>query len=72
MALYRYEMVESTVQGADVTPPAAWIVPDVEVWLGAQAADINFESPLDVNTDLFSQGFDRWAHVLAAPREVLR
>ncbi|KAF7965726.1 hypothetical protein HWV62_42156 [Athelia sp. TMB] len=53
-----YETVESSAQGADVTPPVTWTAPDVEAWLGVQAADINTGSPLDADIDLFSQGFD--------------
>ena len=64
MVFHRYDTVESSAQGADVAPPTAWTAPDVEVWLGVQAADINSESPLDADIDLFSQGFDRCAPVL--------
>ncbi|KAF7985842.1 hypothetical protein HWV62_526 [Athelia sp. TMB] len=53
-----YETTEFSAQGADVVPPTAWTAEDVEIWLAAQAAGINFESSLDADIDLFSQGFD--------------
>ncbi|KZP28667.1 putative aminoadipate reductase [Athelia psychrophila] len=54
-----YETVEASAQSAaDVQPPATWGENDVKAWLGVQAADIHSAQPLEVDTDLFSQGFD--------------
>ncbi|KZP22007.1 NAD(P)-binding protein [Athelia psychrophila] len=70
MALYAteidalYDAVDASAQSAcaDVQLPATWGIADVEVWLGAQAADIRAHAAaaqrLDPDTDLFSQGFD--------------
>lgn len=46
-----------------MTPPTTWAAADVELWLAVQASDINSNVPLDVDADLFSQGFDRYAHI---------
>lgn len=55
-------MVEASAQSAaNIQPPATWQEHDVGVWLGVQAADIHSAQPLDVDADLFSQGFDRSA-----------
>ncbi|KZP17473.1 putative aminoadipate reductase [Athelia psychrophila] len=54
-----YQTVEASAQSAaDVQPPETWGENDVEAWLGVQAADIHSAQPIDVDTDLFSQGFD--------------
>ncbi|KZP17468.1 hypothetical protein FIBSPDRAFT_1046798 [Athelia psychrophila] len=57
-----YQTVEASAQSAaDVQPPETLGKNGVEAWLRVQAADIHSESaqPIDVDTDLFSQGFDR-------------
>ncbi|KZT22888.1 acetyl-CoA synthetase-like protein [Neolentinus lepideus HHB14362 ss-1] len=55
-----YEKVESS-RGEDVEPPKSWEIVDLEVWLMAQAEDINEMSQgkkPDPDVDLFAQGFD--------------
>jgi len=57
----RYEKVEgSTRAGIDVPLPTSWTPEDVEGWLSVHAAAVNDNKAVDPDTDLFSQGFDRW------------
>jgi len=56
----RYEKVESSTRaGIDVPLPTNWAVEDVESWLAAHATAANSGKSVDLETDLFAQGFDR-------------
>lgn len=56
----RYETVEASAQAAaDVEPPKTWGEYDVRMWLAAQAADMHSGRKIDLEADLFEQGFDR-------------
>jgi hypothetical protein len=58
----RYEKVESSTRaGIDVPLPMNWTVESVEHWLMVHAAAANADKTVDPETDLFAQGFDRWA-----------
>ncbi|KZP33045.1 acetyl-CoA synthetase-like protein [Athelia psychrophila] len=54
-----YKAVDASSQPAtDVAPPKTWREADVQVWLGAQAADISSGAQVHAEVDLFEQGFD--------------
>jgi hypothetical protein len=58
----RYETVEASTEAANnVEPPKSWSEGDLESWLVSHTADIHSGKKVDVEVDLFEQGFDRCA-----------
>ncbi|KZP13557.1 acetyl-CoA synthetase-like protein [Athelia psychrophila] len=55
MKLYAAEI---DALAANVQPPATWEENDIEAWLGVQASDIHSAQFLNVDADIFLQGFD--------------
>jgi len=56
----RYKKIESSTRvGTDVPLPTNWVVEDVEIWLSAHAMAANSGKTVDLEMDLFAQGFDR-------------
>ncbi|KAG2140138.1 putative aminoadipate reductase [Suillus clintonianus] len=54
-----YEKVEGSARaGIDVPLPANWTAEDVEDWLTVHAVAVNADKAVDLDTDLFAQGFD--------------
>lgn len=65
---YRYDTVEASAKGAEnIEPPKSWNSIDLESWLVMHAADIHSGRKLDVEADLFEQGFDRFAFLPLDP-----
>lgn len=59
----RYASVEASAKaGIDVPLPSAWSQPEVEKWLAVHATAVNEGKPVEVDEDLFAQGFDRSAY----------
>jgi hypothetical protein len=58
----RYEKMEGSAKACtDMSLPMNWTTEDVESWLMVHAAAVNTSVAVDTDTDLFAQGFDRWA-----------
>ena len=56
----RYETVEASTEAANnVEAPKNWSEGDLESWLVSHTADIHSGNMVDVEVDLFEQGFDR-------------
>ena len=60
IVLHRYASVEAgTKAGIDVPLPACWSQIEVENWLIVHATAVNSGKPIQVDEDVFEQGFDR-------------
>lgn len=58
--LRRYASVDASIKaGADVPLPLTWSQTEVENWLAVHATAVNAGKPIEVNMDMFAQGFDR-------------
>jgi hypothetical protein len=65
---YRYDTVEASAQATEhVEPPKSWSECDLESWLVAHTADIHSGKTVDVEADLFEQGFDRLVYLSHDP-----
>jgi thioester reductase-like protein len=54
-----YDTVEASAKATeDIEPPKSWSSSDLESWLVAHTADIHSGKTVDVEADLFEQGFD--------------
>lgn len=65
MIICRYEKVDASESASNVEAPPSWGADDVEAWLRVQAESVNTAHTqgvtINVDMDLFSQGFDRSA-----------
>lgn len=60
LELRRYASMEASAKaGIDVPLPASWSQIEVENWLMVHATAVN--KPIEVDRDVFEQGFDRFA-----------
>jgi hypothetical protein len=60
MMRYRYEIVGASTEAANnVEPPNRWSEVELKSWLVSHTADIHSGKKVDVEVDLFEQGFDR-------------
>lgn len=59
--VHRYTSIEaSSKAGIDVPLPSTWTQPEIENWLAVHATAVNAGKPVEVDTDVFEQGFDRF------------
>lgn len=57
---HRYESVEANAKaGTDVPLPSTWSQIEVENWLMVHATAVKAGKPIEVDVDVFEQGFDR-------------
>ncbi|KAF9232884.1 hypothetical protein BU15DRAFT_80709 [Melanogaster broomeanus] len=62
-------LYESVVgSGMDVPLPSDWSQIEVENWLMVHATAVNSDKPVQVDADLFEQGFDRSASSISCPQ----
>jgi hypothetical protein len=55
---HRYETVENSVKGGNVPPPETWTEAHIMRWLLDLTSAVQNGTSIDINADLFAQGFD--------------
>lgn len=57
---HRYQALEASSRaGIDVPLPQTWTETEVENWLMVHATAVNADRPIEIDVDVFEQGFDR-------------
>lgn len=59
--IIRYDTVASNVGAEGVEPPKTWEQEDIQFWLDAHITDILSGKHINPTSDIFEQGFDRYA-----------
>lgn len=61
-------MEASAKAGTDVPLPLTWSQIEVESWLLVHATAVNAGKPIEIDTDVFEQGFDRFTFFIFVMR----
>lgn len=65
--IIRYNTVASSVGAEGVEPPKTWEQEDIQSWLDTNITDILSGKRINPTSDVFEQGFDRYATLLLHP-----